>query len=127
MVYDAETGREETLHKLAEGAPYAIEGDDRAVYLGKCVKGYVERYDPGTVTWENYGCLVHPSSFWSVMLLLQAAFYGLAALGFLAEQFDWQFPLVHLPYQFTLQHAVAFSAVVSYLKVQRVAKWIPLR
>lgn len=68
-------------------------------------------------------CTAQPSSFWSVMLLLQAAFYGLAGLGFLAEQRDWKFPLVHLPYQFTLQHAVAFSAVISYLKGHRVAKW----
>ena len=33
-------------------------------------------------------CMVQPSSFWSAILLLQAAFYGSAALGFLAEQRD---------------------------------------
>ena len=71
--------------------------------------------------------IAQPSSFWSVMLWLQAAFYGLAGLGFLAEQLAWKFPLVHLPYQFTLQHAVAFSAVISYLKGHRVAKWTPPR
>ena len=72
-------------------------------------------------------CMVQPGSFWSAILLLQTAFYGLAGLGFLAEQLAWKFPLVHLPYQFTLQHAVAFSAVISYLKGHRVAKWTPPR
>lgn len=71
--------------------------------------------------------MAHSSSLWSAILLLQAAFYGLAGLGFLAEKRDWKFPLVHLPYQFTLQHAVAFSAVISYLKGHRVAKWTPPR
>jgi hypothetical protein len=61
MVYDPETGQTRQIAKLADkGAQYVIEGDDGAVYIGECVKGYVERYDPKTQAWDNYGIMDDP-------------------------------------------------------------------
>lgn len=64
---------------------------------------------------------------WSGLLGLQVLFYGIALLGWLAQLFQIPLPLVHLPYQFTLQNAVAFGAVIAYLRGERVAKWTPPR
>lgn len=70
---------------------------------------------------------LYPSTFWTAMLGLQAIFYLVAGLGGLAEQLHWQIPFVYLPFQFTLQNAVAFSALVAFWRGQRVSKWIPSR
>lgn len=61
MVYDPATGESRKIEKLADkGAQYIIEGDDGAVYLGECVKGCVERYNPKDQSWENYGIIDDP-------------------------------------------------------------------
>jgi poly-beta-1,6-N-acetyl-D-glucosamine synthase len=65
--------------------------------------------------------------FWVALFAAQTAFYGGAVMGWLSEQWKLEIPLVHLPYQFTLQNAVAFSAVVSYFNGERIAKWTPPR
>lgn len=70
---------------------------------------------------------LHPGAFWTSMLGLQAIFYLAAGLGGLAEQCHWQIPFVYLPFQFTLQNAVAFSALVVFWRGQRVSKWNPSR
>lgn len=71
--------------------------------------------------------LLSTSSFWSALFLAQMIFYGIAGLGWLFDCLNLKAPFVHLPYQFTLQNAVAFSAVVAYHRGQRVAKWTPPR
>lgn len=58
--YDPDTGEIRLIGRLAESTQYAIEGDDGAVYLGECVKGYVERYDPATGVLENFGIMDDP-------------------------------------------------------------------
>jgi cellulose synthase/poly-beta-1,6-N-acetylglucosamine synthase-like glycosyltransferase len=67
------------------------------------------------------------SSFWSKLLLLQMIFYGMAIVGWASREFNLRLPFVHLPYQFTLQNVVAFSAVIAFLRGKRVAKWTPPR
>jgi biofilm PGA synthesis N-glycosyltransferase PgaC len=71
--------------------------------------------------------VLHPTAFWTAMFCLQAIFYFAAGLGALAEQFNWQIPFVHLPFQFTLQNAAAFSALVVFWRGQQVSKWTPSR
>jgi poly-beta-1,6-N-acetyl-D-glucosamine synthase len=68
-----------------------------------------------------------PSLVWQAFLILQLSFYGGAILGWLAERFNLKVPLAYLPYQFTLQNALVFSAVLDYLRGNRVAKWTPPR
>ncbi|MDW8129034.1 MAG: hypothetical protein RMI94_00675 [Bryobacterales bacterium] len=58
--YDPDTGEVRLVARLAESTQYAIEGDDGAVYLGECVRGYVERYDPATGVFENFGIMDDP-------------------------------------------------------------------
>ena len=67
------------------------------------------------------------SKFWLVLFQAQMGFYALATLGWVFDRLNLKVVLVNLPYQFTLQNAVAFSAVAAYLRGQRVAKWTPLR
>lgn len=71
--------------------------------------------------------LLKTSLWWFVLFLAQMSFYGLAVLGWAFDRLNLKAPLVHLPYQFTLQNAVAFSAVVAYHHGQRVTKWTPPR
>jgi hypothetical protein len=62
LVYDPATGHIRKIAKLADnrGAHDVIEGDDGAIYIGECIKGYVERYNPRDGTWENYGIIDDP-------------------------------------------------------------------
>jgi hypothetical protein len=62
LVYDPATGYIKNIAKLADnrGAHDVIEGDDGAIYIGECIKGYVERYNPKDGTWENYGIIDDP-------------------------------------------------------------------
>ena len=71
--------------------------------------------------------LLPTSSFWLALFLAQMIFYGLAGLGGLFDFLHIKAPFVHLPYQFTLQNAVAFTAVMAFLSGKRVAKWTPPR
>jgi poly-beta-1,6-N-acetyl-D-glucosamine synthase len=64
---------------------------------------------------------------WTILLVLQLSFYGLAFLGWLSERINVKLPLVHLPYQFTIQNFTTFTAVINYLYGQRVSKWTPHR
>lgn len=70
---------------------------------------------------------VYPTILWKALLVLQCLFYGLAAAGWAGLGVKWKMPFITLPYQFTLQNAVIFRAVVHYFGGMRVAKWAPPR
>jgi cellulose synthase/poly-beta-1,6-N-acetylglucosamine synthase-like glycosyltransferase len=76
---------------------------------------------------NGLGLTVSSAPVWKLFLVLQLIFYGLAALGWLYACLQLKAPLVHLPYQFTMQNAVAFTAVIAFLKGQRVSTWVPPR
>jgi biofilm PGA synthesis N-glycosyltransferase PgaC len=80
----------------------------------------------GAVFFANLA-LLSTSSFWFALFLAQMIFYGMAGLGCLFDFLNHKAPFVHLPYQFTLQNAVAFTAVIAFLSGKRVAKWTPPR
>jgi biofilm PGA synthesis N-glycosyltransferase PgaC len=67
------------------------------------------------------------SPSWALLFFLQLIFYFLAFLGWLAERINIKLPLVHLPYQFTIQNAMIFAALIAYFRGERVSKWTPLR
>jgi cellulose synthase/poly-beta-1,6-N-acetylglucosamine synthase-like glycosyltransferase len=76
---------------------------------------------------NSLALLITPTVFWSLAFSLQIIFYSCAGLGWLSDRLDIRIPLVHGPYQFTRQNFVAFSAVISFLRGQRILKWIPPR
>jgi len=43
-----------------KGVQTQCNADDGTIYIGECVKGYLERYDPSTGTWYNYGIIDDP-------------------------------------------------------------------
>ena len=68
-----------------------------------------------------------PSLLWVTLFLAQLTFYSSVVLGWVSARFNLKIPLVYLSYQFTLQHAVAFTAVLAFHLGQRVSKWTPPR
>ena len=71
--------------------------------------------------------LLPTSCFWFALFLAQIIFYGMAGLGGLFDFLNIKAPFVHLPYQFTLQNAVAFTGVIAFIRGMRVSKWTPPR
>jgi streptogramin lyase len=61
MEYDPNTGQTRVISQLADkGGQFIQIGDDGALYLGETIKGIVERYDPATGAWTNYGIMDDP-------------------------------------------------------------------
>jgi hypothetical protein len=61
MEYNPSNGQTRIIQALADKGCQWIEiGDDGALYLGETIKGIVERYDPATGAWTNYGIMDDP-------------------------------------------------------------------
>lgn len=61
MEYDLHTGETRQIHRLADkGAQWMDMGDDGAIYIGEHVTGRVERFDPTSGTWEDFGIMDDP-------------------------------------------------------------------
>jgi hypothetical protein len=59
--YDLQTGVGRSIHALADKAGMCLTvGDDSKLYIGEAVKGYLERFDPDTGAWDNFGILDDP-------------------------------------------------------------------
>lgn len=54
--YDPTAGTTNEIRQLADTTGYImVEGDDHALYIGGAVGGILERYDPATGQYDNYG------------------------------------------------------------------------
>lgn len=65
------------------------------------------------------------SAFYRVILLLQGAFYGMAALGFFLDRLKVRSPLTYLPYYFCLINWAALKGLVRVILGRESATWTP--
>jgi cellulose synthase/poly-beta-1,6-N-acetylglucosamine synthase-like glycosyltransferase len=66
--------------------------------------------------------------FWRLVLAGQAAFYGLATLGWLGSGQRWaRKPWFYLPYYFCLSNIAATLGIIQFLRQRRVTIWEPRR
>jgi glycosyltransferase involved in cell wall biosynthesis len=66
--------------------------------------------------------------FWRLVLVGQAAFYGLATLGWCGSGRGWaRKPWFYLPYYFCLSNIAATLGIIQFLRQRRVTIWEPRR
>lgn len=61
MEYNLSSGKTRQIRRLSDkGAQWMDVGDDGALYIGEMAAGRVERYDPASESWEDFGIMDDP-------------------------------------------------------------------
>ena len=115
------------LSTLAEYRPQLPWHLRLVLFWHKTVRFYGLPLQVAILTANASALALSQNRSWAVLLVLQLVFYSLAFLGWWSERINVKLPLVHLPYQFTIQNATIFTSVISYLRGKRVSKWTPPR
>jgi hypothetical protein len=71
--------------------------------------------------------LASQSDFYFIVFVLQALFYLLAFIGWMAEGFGIHQRLIALPHYFVLANLAVVLAFIKFLRGERYARWEPIR
>jgi cellulose synthase/poly-beta-1,6-N-acetylglucosamine synthase-like glycosyltransferase len=71
--------------------------------------------------------LASQSDFYFIIFVLQALFYLLAFIGWMAEGFGIHQRLIALPHYFVLANLAVVLAFIKFLRGERYARWEPIR
>lgn len=71
--------------------------------------------------------LAAQSAIYSLILLIQTAFYLMAAAGFLSERLGRRVSLLAMPLYFTLANMASVIAFYKFMKGEKYARWEPIR
>jgi len=74
---------------------------------------------------SNY--LLSGSPEYFLLFIIQNAFYGIAAIGFLLNSIRFRLPLFYFPFYFCLVNLAALLSIFSFLSGKRIQTWDPQR
>ena len=67
------------------------------------------------------------SPFYAIAMMLQAGFYGMAGLAWLAERAGKRLTLLAMPLYFVLANLASVIAFYKFVRGERYATWEPIR